>query len=74
VIVEAGESGPFSVSSESVVIPVGASDLEVEVIPQGESPRIQVGWQEIDVDEGPRSLASLLNTERLAPRSPGGGD
>jgi hypothetical protein len=74
VVVEAGESGPFSVSSDSVVIPAGASDLEVELIPQGESPRVRVGWQEIDVDEGPRSLASLVSTERLTPRSPDGGD
>ncbi len=60
VILEAGSESAFAEESASVVIPTGTSDLEIDVLPRGASPRLRVTWREVEVDDEPRSLATLM--------------
>jgi hypothetical protein len=61
-ILEVDAASSFQKESDSVVIPIGASDLDIDVIPRGASPRLRVTWREIEVDDEPRSLASLMES------------
>jgi hypothetical protein len=65
VILEAADPLGFDAESESVVVPDGASDLEIEVVPRGSDPRLRITWVDVDdADAGPRSLDDLVESER----------
>jgi len=62
VILEAGDVEAFDAESTSVVVPDGASDLEVEIVALGDGPRLRVFWENVDLDDGPQSLATLVES------------
>ncbi len=62
-VLTAGDSSAFTATSASVVVPDGASDLDIEVVPQGEVSRLRIRWQEVDGDGGgPWPLNALVES------------
>ncbi len=66
VVLRAGESAQlgerFTVESDSIILPDGASDLEVEMRPTGPSAAARLWWRELDGEDenARRPIAELL--------------
>ena len=57
---------PFAIESASIILPKGASDLEVEMRPRGDAPTARMWWREV---EGGTGTAAVRTAPRRRPLS-----